>query len=215
MIFLEKIKAVLQTLSRCFQTIKITYYRPLLSGRLKKGVNSYITPPSYISNCDNIQLGDYCNIERDSVILNIVGKFIMKDHSGAATGLKVVTDNHNPEVGEQYSDRKNGNLIKGDVVVDEDVWIGINVTLLANTHIGRGAIIGGGTVIRGQKIPPYAIVIGNPAKIVGFRFTPEEIIEHEKVLYSESNRLSIELLQRNYKRHFIDNIHNIKSSTKL
>ena len=205
----------LRTISRFIQSIKITYYQPLLSGKINKGEYSYVTPPSYISDLSHIEIGNYCNIERDSIILNVQGSFIMKDHSGAATGLKVVTDNHNPEVGEQYSDRKNGNLIKGDVLVDEDVWIGLNVTLLANRHICRGAIVGAGTVVRGQKIPPYALVVGNPAKIVGFRFTPEEIIEHEKALYPEEDRLPLGLLEKNYNKYFINRISEIKSLTKL
>lgn len=205
----------LRSISRFIESVKITYYQPLLTNKIKKGHNSYITPPSYISDLSHIELGDYCNIERDSVILNACGSFIMKNHSGAATGLKVVTDNHNPEVGEQYSDRKNENLIKGDVLVDEDVWIGLNVTLLANTHICRGAIVGAGSVVRGQKVPPYSIVVGNPAKIVGFRFTPEEIIEHEKVLYVSEDRFSRDVLEKNYNKYFINRILEIKSFTKL
>lgn len=78
-----------------------------------------------------------------------------------------------------------------DIIVEEDVWMGINVTLLNGAHIGRGCIIGVGCVISGD-IPPYAIVVGNPYSIKRFLFTPEEIIEHERVLYQESERFSLE-----------------------
>ena len=94
-------------------------------------------------------------------------------------------------------------------MVDEDVWIGANVSLLAGVHIGRGANIGTGAVIR-HDVPPYAIVVGNPAKIVGFSFTPEEIIEHEKSLYSEEDRLPLEILEKNYSKYFLTRLKEIK-----
>jgi hypothetical protein len=45
-------------------------------------------------------------------------------------------------------------------------------------------------------------VVGNPAKVVGFTFSPEEIIEHEKALYSEKERLPLELLEKNYNKYY-------------
>ena len=88
------------------------------------------------------------------------------------------------------------------------------MTLLSGVHLNRGATVGAGSVVR-TSIPPYAIVAGNPAKIVGFRFTPEEIIEHEKVLYPEEERLPLELLEKNYKKYFLDHIKEIKAYTGL
>ena len=58
-------------------------------------------------------------------------------------------------------------------------------------------------------------MIGNPAKVVGFKFTPEEVIEHEKALYSEEERLPLELLEKNYKKYFLDHIKEIKAYTGL
>jgi len=68
--------------------------------------------------------------------------------------------------------------------------------------IGCGAVIGSGSVIR-NSIPPYAIVIGNPAKVIGFRFSPQEVTEHEKLIYPENERLSLNLLKINYQKYFI------------
>jgi carbonic anhydrase/acetyltransferase-like protein (isoleucine patch superfamily) len=65
-------------------------------------------------------------------------------------------------------------LSKGDVIIGNDVWIGIGVLILSGVKIGDGAIIGANTVVR-SKVPPYAIVIGNPGKIVGYRFSEEKI----------------------------------------
>ena len=115
------------------------------------------------------------------------------------------------EVKEKYDVNREYNK---DVVVEEDVWIASNVTLLSGVILGRGSEVGAGAVVR-KSIPPYALVVGNPAKIVGFRFTPEEIIEHEKVQYEESERLPFDLLQKNYEKYFLNRIKDIKQFTKL
>jgi len=97
-----------------------------------------------------------------------------------------------------------------DIVVEEDVWLAANVTLLAGVNVGRGAIIGSGAVCR-NTIPPYAIVVGNPAKVVGFKFTPAETIVHENTLYPQNERLSFELLEKNYNKYFVRKITEIRS----
>ena len=57
---------------------------------------------------------------------------------------------------------------KGDIVVGNDVWIGYQSCILSGVTIGNGAIIGARSVIKGRT--PYAIVAGNPAKFVRYRF---------------------------------------------
>lgn len=56
-----------------------------------------------------------------------------------------------------------------------DVWMGVNVVVLGGRRIGTGACIGAGTVVT-KDIPPYAIAVGNPARVVRYRFS-DEIIE--------------------------------------
>lgn len=63
---------------------------------------------------------------------------------------------------------------KGAVVIGNDVWLGHQTLVLSGVTIGDGAIIGAGSVVR-HDIPPYAVVAGNPARVAGFRFSPEEI----------------------------------------
>ena len=78
-----------------------------------------------------------------------------------------------------------------DVVIEGDSWFGINVTILAGVTIGRGSIIAAGAVVT-RSVPPYSIIGGIPAKVLKFRFTIEEVLEHEKVLYPEAKRFSKE-----------------------
>ena len=54
------------------------------------------------------------------------------------------------------------------VVIEDDVWIGSRVTILPGVRVGKGAIIGASAVVT-KDVPPYAVVGGNPAKIIKFR----------------------------------------------
>lgn len=202
-----------------FEVVYTFLVRYVLHKRKSKyghfGKNSYIHTPSISGyGQKNIFLGDNCTIDWNNVLYCDSAKFIMKDNSGAAVGLTVVTGNHTQRKGILH-DESNDNLEGKDIIVDEDVWIAANVTLLAGTHIGRGAIVGAGSVLRGCNIPPYSIVIGNPAKVVGFKWTVEEIIEHEKLTYSEGARINEELLQRNYNKYFLDRIKEIKEYSRI
>ena len=175
-----------------------------------------------VSNHNNLLMDENTNIDRGSIIMNTRARFIMKKNSGAATGLLVVTGNHMSVVGKnlkQVTDKIKDELdvnheMDKDIVVEEDVWISSHVTLLSGARICRGSEIGSGSVVRGI-IPPYSIVIGNPCKVVGFRFTPEEVVAHEIAQYDEGERLSLELLQTNYEKYFLNRIADIKQFTKI
>jgi len=104
--------------------------------------------------------------------------------------------------------------IDKDVVVEEEVGIGVGVTLLTGVKIGRGTTVGAGSVVM-NNVPPYAVVMGNPAQVVGFVFTPEQIIEHEKALYPESERLPLSKLEKNYQRYYLNHIADIAKFTKI
>ena len=60
----------------------------------------------------------------------------------------------------------------------------MNSTILKGVTIGRGCIVAAGAVVN-KSTPPYSIVGGVPAKVLKMRFTEEEIIEHERILYSK------------------------------
>ena len=63
---------------------------------------------------------------------------------------------------------------KGDVIIGNDVWIGSNVTIMSGVNIGDGAIIANNShVVR--NVEPYSMVGGNPATIIRYRFSEEQI----------------------------------------
>lgn len=63
---------------------------------------------------------------------------------------------------------------KGQIVVDDDVWIGTNALILSGVHIGKGAVVAAGSVVT-KDVPPFAIVGGVPAKLIKYRFSDEII----------------------------------------
>ena len=68
------------------------------------------------------------------------------------------------------------------VVLENNVWIGDSAILLAGTHAGNGAVIGAGSVVTGE-VPPFGIVAGVPAKLIGMRFSDEVIACLEEIAW--------------------------------
>ncbi len=54
------------------------------------------------------------------------------------------------------------------IIIEDDVWIGANSIILSGAYVGKGSVLSAGCVIS-SKIPPYSIVVGNPARVIGNR----------------------------------------------
>jgi acetyltransferase-like isoleucine patch superfamily enzyme len=67
------------------------------------------------------------------------------------------------------------------ICVEDDVWIGHGAILIAPVRIGRGSIVAAGSVVT-KDVPRYAIVGGNPARVIRMRFTDKQAEEHERLL---------------------------------
>lgn len=115
----------------------------------------------------SIFIGDNCNLGPRAHITAINRVVI---GAGTLTGRDLTVTDH---AHGQVSDRKqlleapNRRLLysKGEVAIGRNVWIGDKVTVLPGVHIGDGAIIGAGSVVTGD-VPAYAVVAGNPARII-------------------------------------------------
>jgi len=141
---------------------------------------------------DNVGIGPHVLLSTPNA------KIIIKGNCAIAEHLTIHTGNHARVIGKFVTDITEANKPKGydkDVIIEKDVWIGSQVTILAGVHVGRGATIAAGAVVN-KDVPPYSIVGGIPAKVIKFYWTKEQILEHESILYPEEERYSREELER-------------------
>ncbi len=159
---------------------------------------NFLPPPLFVGNFKNVFIYDNVGIGPNCHLSATNARCIIKGNTAIAEDFSVHTGNHAQIVGKAVTNINESNKPKGwdkDVVIEKDVWIGCRVTLLSGVTIGRGCIVAAGAVVQ-KDTPPYAIVGGVPAKVIKFRFTIEEILEHEKVLYPEKERFTREELER-------------------
>jgi len=99
------------------------------------------------------------------------GKVYIGDYVGIGPDVKIWSVNHN------YQDPFTPWLKQGsepqEVHIGDDVWLAAGSIILPGVKIGKGAIISAGTVLS-KSIPPYAIVAGNPGRVIGWRLHPKE-----------------------------------------
>lgn len=156
-----------------------------------------LSPPIIIRNPGNVFLYDNTQLMPGTYISATNAKFIIKANCCIAENLTVHTGNHAGIPGMFCSAITEKNKPSGydkDVVIENDVWIGCNVTLLSGVTIGRGAVVAAGAVVA-KSIPPYAIAGGVPARVLKFKWTIDEILYHESKLYPGEERLSRESLE--------------------
>ncbi|MDD7520577.1 MAG: DapH/DapD/GlmU-related protein [Lachnoclostridium sp.] len=96
----------------------------------------------------------------------------------------IITGDHRIDVVGKYIMDSTEKLPENDspVVIEDDVRIGANVTILKGVTIGHGSVVAAGAVVT-KSCPPYSIIGGIPAKVLKMRFTPKEIEEHERKVY--------------------------------
>jgi len=128
-----------------------------------------------------LTIGDFVFIGPDA---HIIYPTVIGDLTLLAPGVHIVGDDHGfTRVGEPMRlaspEIDSKNLV---TIIEAEVWIGQRATLKHGIKVGRGSIIATGSIVT-KDVPRYAIVAGNPAKIIRMRFNPEEIERHEKELY--------------------------------
>jgi len=115
--------------------------------------------PERVSIGDNSGVNDGCFLEGTGGIT--IGQYVR-----LAPRVEIMTSNHvfdNPDIPIKLQ----GLDIKG-VTIEDDVWVGIGVLITAGVTIGKGAVVAGHAVVT-KDVPPYAIVGGIPAKVIGGR----------------------------------------------
>lgn len=146
----------------------------------KSGKCTRVAAPFFLHD---VQLGDYSYISKNSNVKNcIIGKFCSIGPNFCC-GLGLHPTNGISTSPMFYSTaRQNGVSLSKENKVEEskqttignDVFIGANVTVLDGVKIGDGAVVGAGAIVV-DDIPPYAIAVGVPAKVVKYRFDEQTI----------------------------------------
>lgn len=80
---------------------------------------------------------------------------------------------------------------KGNIIIDDDVWIGYGSAILSGVHIGQGAVVAAGAVVT-RDVPPYAVVGGVPARVIKYRFSKDVIQELLRVDYGKLTKEMVE-----------------------
>lgn len=98
---------------------------------------------------------------------------------------------------------------KGDIVIDDDVWIGYRATVLDGVHIGQGAVIAAGAVVT-KDVSPYSIVGGVPAREIKRRFDDEVIEALLEINFDKlSNEVALKYMDDLYQHPTLSNIHKL------
>lgn len=171
------------------------------------GRNVMIKPStSVFKGLENFYICDDVRIARYAVIYSTRAKVYIGHKVEIAPYLKIITGNHNVKnIGHFMFD---GDINKNkdddrDVIIEGDSWFGINVTILAGVTIGRGSVIAAGAIVT-KSCPPYSIIGGVPARVLKFRFSIDEVLEHERGLYPQNERYTREELELQ-REQYMDN----------
>lgn len=178
-VFYSILKRIIPKLSVLEKRIPWNEFEDFLTG-CKVSLNSQINSPY---NIQKTEIGDHSYIDRNSFVSNTtIGKYCsigpnffcgwgIHPTSGISTSPMFYSTHS--QVGLTYS-KENKIDERKQITIGNDVFIGANVTILDGVNIGDGAVIGAGAVVS-KDIPPYAIAVGCPIKVVKFRFTEEQI----------------------------------------
>lgn len=145
-----------------------------------------IYPPYFLHQ---VEIGDYSYVAKNCAVTNCtIGKF-SSIGPNFCCGLGIHPTNSISTAPMFYSPSKvNGSTLVTTPKLEEskhttignDVFIGANVTVLDGVTIGDGAVIGAGAVVS-KDIPPYAIAVGCPIRIIKYRMTEEQIAAMQRI----------------------------------
>lgn len=176
-------------------------YKCDITGNVVIGNNTSLWGPNLdlTSNSEGtIKIGSFCSIARNVTFQTYNHNF--KKVSSYFIGQNIFK--------EKWDNEK---TTKGDIVLENDVWIGTHCVILGGVTIRNGAVVAANSVVT-NNVPAYSIVAGSPAKVIGYRFEPHIIEKLEKLAWWD---WSLEKIKKNkafFKEElnddlFLNNIH--------
>lgn len=116
-------------------------------GDVDIGAHTTINSGVVIYTGNGVRIGRHCAIAANCT-------FAPVNHEIGSRGARITDQGFMPS--------------RGGIVLEDDVWIGANVVLLDGAVLRQGCVVGAGSLVRGE-LPPYAICVGSPARVVGYR----------------------------------------------
>jgi chloramphenicol O-acetyltransferase type B len=132
---------------------------------------------------ERIEIGSFCSIADQVVIFG----------GGEHRTDWVTTFPLRIALGDPLAGKDGHPASKGSTRIGSDVWLGFRAMVLSGVTVGDGAVVAAGAVVA-SDVPPYAIVAGNPAKLIRYRFPPVDVENLLKLRWWEWN---IEKIKRN------------------
>lgn len=163
--FLQKLKV--------YQAFSHAYDEYLRADAMKRspqqyrhiGENTVVAPRVAITHPSRVWIGDWSTIQDETKISSIGGLHV-GNYVGIGFNCMIVTFNHAYRNAETipYDNR----VFLQPVIIRDFAWIGFNTCIMPGIEIGEGAIVAMGSVVT-KNVPPLAIVMGNPATVIGRR----------------------------------------------
>lgn len=144
--------------------------------------NGHILNPNEMKLGENIFIGRGFNISANNLQFGsniMIGPNVLiecSNHTFSVVGKPMFS----------YSSQKTS---KG-IIIEDDVWIGGNVTILDGVVIGEGCVVGASSNVT-KSLPPYTICVGNPCKPIKQRFDDNDMIEHLRMVNSKYGTIQI------------------------
>lgn len=120
-----------------------------------------------VFHADNISIGENVYFGRN-IYIDAIQQIVINDGTMIGPNCTIISGSHNYNSADLKSIPFDNKMKKGRVVIEQNVWIGANVCISANLTIGEGSVVGMGAVIT-KDVPPFSVVVGNPARIIKFR----------------------------------------------
>ena len=173
-------------------------YKSYLSGDIVIGKYTSVWGPNttIASHCNPIVIGNFCSIARNVTIQE------SNHRSGTITTYNILRNIFGEDVCRDMES-------KGSIKIGHDVWVGANAVVLSGCNIGNGVIVASGAVVT-KDVPDYAIVAGNPARIIKYRFSRDDIEALTKLKWwdwsLEKIKINKQLFDRDFDESLLDTV---------
>lgn len=138
---------------------------------------------------NHIHIGSHVHIGERASFIAAISHIYIGDNVMFGPNVTIRGGNHRSDVIGEYMIRVTEKLPENDrdVVIEQDVWIGANATILSGVHVGEGSIIGAGSIVT-KDVPPYTIIVGSPGFKQWERWDAETVARHKALLQTKYNR---------------------------